>query len=154
MNIGSDFHHQSSLRPPRAARHGHVGSDPGQRPPAGQQLRLLRQFLHVILTTNLSANYTTLAYRDGTTEFHLITTSGANTPIILTNAAKIGHTNSFKVTSAVGQSLVIQFNTNNTLNSSQWQTLLSTNSATGVVQVNDSVNATKPFVIYRAQSGP
>jgi len=111
-------------------------------------------FYHVILKTNLATNYTTLAYRCSTTEFNLITTSATTTPMILTNATKIGHTFSFNVTSAAGQSLVIQFNTNNTLNPSQWQTLLSTNSATGVVQVNDSVNATNPFVIYRAQSGP
>jgi hypothetical protein len=120
----------------------------------GSNYNSLVSFYHAILVTNLAADYTTLAYRCGSTEFNLITTGATTTPIILTNATKIGHTNSFKVTSAVGQSLLIQFNTNKALNSSQWQTLLSTNSATGVVQVNDSVNATNPFVLYRAQSGP
>jgi hypothetical protein len=110
-------------------------------------------FCHLILPTNTvsSSGYTTAAYRYSDTEFSLITTNGITTPVILTNASWSGHTFSFNVTSSVGQSLVIQYNTNADLFSSTWQTLLATDSATGVVHVSDSVNTTNPHVFYRAQ---
>jgi methionine-rich copper-binding protein CopC len=95
-----------------------------------------------------------LAFRDSVTVFTLITTGGATTPVILTDASWSGHTFSFNVTSAVGQSLIIQYNTSGALLSSQWQTLLTTNSATGVVQVSDSLNTGGSHVMYRAQTGP
>jgi len=109
-------------------------------------------FYHYILATNtVSAGYTTAAYRYADTEFSLITTGG--TPIILTNASWSGHTFSFNVNSAVGQSLLIQYNTNLALASSPWQTFLTSNSATGVIHVSDSVNTTNSHVFYRAQTG-
>lgn len=111
-------------------------------------------FYRLIAATNKNS-YTTAAFRDSVTQFSLITTAGsATTPLILTNASWSGHTFSFNVTSAVGQSLIIQYNTSVALNSSLWQTLLTTNSATGVVHVSDSVNTGNPRVLYRAQSGP
>jgi hypothetical protein len=112
-------------------------------------------FYHLILPTNtVSAGYTTAAYRYSGTEFSLITTGGASTPIILTNASWSGHTFGFNVTSAAGQSLIIQYNTNAPPLANQWQTLLATTNATGVVQVSDSANTTNRHVFYRAKSGP
>ncbi|MGO8676208.1 MAG: Ig-like domain-containing protein [Limisphaerales bacterium] len=110
-------------------------------------------FYHLILNSNISAGYTTAAYRYSSTEFNLSTTVGASTPVTLTNMSWSGHTFSFNVASALGQSLIIQFTTN-TPPFSQWQTLLTTNSTTGVVQVADSANTTNRHVFYRAQAGP
>ncbi|MGD0411683.1 MAG: Ig-like domain-containing protein [Verrucomicrobiota bacterium] len=112
-------------------------------------------FYHLILPSNtVSAGYTTAAYRYAATEFNLTTTSGTTTPVILTNASWSGHTFSFNVTSAAGQSLVIQYNTNAPPLANQWQTLLATTNATGVVQVSDSANTTNRHVFYRAHTGP
>ena len=109
-------------------------------------------FYHLILSSNISAGYTTAAYRSSYTEFNLSTTSGTSTPVTLTNLSWSDHTFSFNVISGIGQSLVIQFTTNTPL-FTQWQTFLTTNSATGVVQVTDSVNTTNRHVFYRAQTG-
>jgi len=110
-------------------------------------------FYHLILPTNTLPAYTTAAYRYAATEFNISTASAATMPIVLTNAARSGHTISFNVTSAIGQSLIIQYTTNS-LVSTQWQTLLATTNTTGVVQVSDSVNTTNQHVYYRAQTGP
>jgi hypothetical protein len=108
-------------------------------------------FYRMVSTTNGSA-YFTDAFRDSITYFSLITTSGTTTPLILTNASWSGHTFSFNVTSAAGQSLVVEYNTS--FVSNQWQTLLTTNSATGLVQVSDSSNTTNSLLFYRARTGP
>jgi len=110
-------------------------------------------FYHLILHSNVSAGYTTAAYRSTSTEFNLSTTSGTSTPVVLTNVSWSAHTFSFNVTSAAGQNLIIQYTTNAPL-FSQWQTLLTTNSASGVVQVTDSANTGNRHVFYRAQAGP
>jgi hypothetical protein len=110
-------------------------------------------FYHIISTTNKSG-YTTAAYRESVTQFNLTTSSGAITPLVLTNASWSGHTISFSVTSAADQSLTIQYNASASLSSNQWKTLLTTNSTTGVVQVKDAVNTTNAHVFYRARSGP
>jgi hypothetical protein len=108
-------------------------------------------FYRVIYNTN-NSGYSTAAFRDSVTHFSLITTSGTLTPLILTNASWSSRTFSFDVTSAAGQSLIIQYNMS--FASNQWQTLLTTNSATGRVRVSDSLNTSNSHLIYRARTGP
>jgi hypothetical protein len=114
-------------------------------------------FYHGIYVTNKAGNYATAAFRDSATQFSLVTTGGSATgtggggPVTLTNASWSSGAFSFNVLSDVGQSLIIQFNSS--FASGPWQTLVATNSATGVVQVTDSVNTGKPSVVYRAQLG-
>jgi hypothetical protein len=110
-------------------------------------------FYHANYVTNKAGNYATAAFRSTSTQFSLITSGGATAggPVTLTNASWRGGAFSFNVLSDVGQSLIIQFNSK--FASGPWQTLLTTNSATGVVQVTDSVNTGNPSVVYRAQLG-
>jgi methionine-rich copper-binding protein CopC len=114
-------------------------------------------FYHITVTTNRAARYTTAAYRASTTTFHLVTTSGGTTlptgPINLTNVSSSGNTISFYVTSDVGQSLTVQYNTSSTIDSNQWHTLLATTNTTGSVLVNDSAHTSGKQVFYRAITG-
>jgi methionine-rich copper-binding protein CopC len=113
-------------------------------------------FYHTIVTSN-NPSYITLALREAITQFSLLTTTtggGATGPLVLTNASWSGHTFTFDVTSAINQTVTIQYNTNIGLASSAWKTLLTTNSATGSIQVADSVNTGNSSVFYRAQFGP
>jgi methionine-rich copper-binding protein CopC len=111
-------------------------------------------FYNFIAVTNTSGDYITQAFRESLTQFNLITigAGGVTGPITLTNASWSGGAFGFNVTSAPGQNLIIQYSTD--LNSSQWQTLLVTNSATGFIQVSYSVNTANSHVFYRAQAGP
>ncbi|MGC9944378.1 MAG: Ig-like domain-containing protein [Verrucomicrobiota bacterium] len=111
-------------------------------------------FYQFLLSSNLDAGYLGVAYRYSSTEFNLTTAAAVTTPLVLTNASWSGHAINFKVTSAIGQSLIIQYNTSPPPFTSAWQTLLTTTNTTGVVQVTDSVNTTNRFVFYRAQTGP
>ncbi len=113
-------------------------------------------FYHYIIATN-DSSYTTLAIRESLTQFTLITGAGGGGgtgPLILTNASWNGHELTFNVTSATNQTITVQYNTNLGLASSLWQTLVSTNTGSGVVQVTDSVNTGKSAVFYRAKFGP
>jgi hypothetical protein len=124
---------------------------------AGSNYNCVISFYRV-LTAPEKSGQITAAFRNSVTLFNLTTTGtntgGATAPITLTNPSWSGHTFSFDVTSAVGQSLLIQFNSSGALSANQWQTLLATNSATGVVQVSDSVNTTSQHILYRARTGP
>jgi hypothetical protein len=111
-------------------------------------------FYQFLLSSNLNAGYLGVAYRYSSTEFNLTTAAAVTTPLVLTNASWSGHTINFKVTSAIGQSLIIQYNTSPPPFTNTWQNLLITTNTTGVVQVTDSVNTTNRFVFYRAQAGP
>jgi hypothetical protein len=110
-------------------------------------------FYHLISTTN-NSGYLKTALRSSLTQFSLITTGNAVTPLTLTNASLSGHTFSFDANSAADQSLTIQYNTNDALSPSQWQTLLTTNSATGILQVEIPVNTNNSHIFYRVKSGP
>jgi hypothetical protein len=104
--------------------------------------------------TNKAGDYFTGAYRGAITEFNLATIGGGTTTApVLADASVSGNSFNFNVTSGVGQSLTIQYNTSATLGSNQWQTLLTTNSATGVVQVNVPINPSIPHIFYRTLTG-
>jgi hypothetical protein len=109
-------------------------------------------FYHLIIVSNLPT-YVTVALRETVDQFTLLTTSGsaATGPVVLTNASWSGHTLTFNVSSSSNQTVTIQYNTSLGLASSTWKTLLTTNSATGVFHVTDSVNTGKSSVFYRAQ---
>jgi hypothetical protein len=111
-------------------------------------------FYHLLLSSNLDESYLGLAYRYSVTEFNLSTAAASTTPLLLTKLSWSGHTLSFDVTSAIGQSLIVQYNTGNISSAGQWKTLLTTTNTTGVVQVSDSANTTNHYVFYRAMSGP
>jgi hypothetical protein len=111
-------------------------------------------FYHAILATNIAAGYATSAIRDSVTHFNLITAGGGTAPLVLANVAFNGHTITFSLTAATNQTVIIQSNTNITLATSQWQTLLATNSPTGFIQVNEPVNPAFPGVFYRAVTAP
>jgi hypothetical protein len=111
-------------------------------------------FYHLDLQSNSSPPCVTSAYRYAATEFNLTTTNTATIPIVLTNASRSGKTFSFNVTSAPGQSLIVQYTTNIPPLSNLWKTLTTTTNTTGVFTVHDSVNTTNQGVLYRAQVGP
>ncbi len=111
-------------------------------------------FYHINLGNHTSAGYTTAAYRFSSTEFNLSTTSGAMMPVVLTNASWNGHAFNFNVSSAIGQSVIVEYNTGGGPFSNLWQTLLAATNATGVLQVTDSAHTASPSVFYRARIGP
>jgi hypothetical protein len=111
-------------------------------------------FYHYVSVTN-KPSYITAAYRGSLTIFKLTTTGSAIGPIILTNLASSSGTLSFNVTSAIGQSLIVQYSPDLNAPSNQWQTLIpATNNTTGILPVNDTISAGSPLRFYRAKAGP
>lgn len=102
-------------------------------------------------TTTSNASYTTTAYLATTTDFTLVTSSGGTTgPLILTNSTWSGGALSFDVTSSAGQIFTVEYSA--TMRTNQWQTLLTTNSATGRVRITHA--ATNQYLFYRARKNP
>lgn len=111
-------------------------------------------FYHYHSVTN-KPSYISAAYRGSITVFKLSTTGGAtNSPMVLTNVALSGDILSFNVTSAIGQSLIVQYAADLNAPSNQWQTLLSTTNTTGVLPVTDTISTANPQRFYRAKAGP
>jgi hypothetical protein len=110
-------------------------------------------FYHFTVVSNLPG-YVTVAVRESGNQFTLLTTGGGTNvtgPVSLTNASWNGHNLTFGVSAAANQTVTIQYNTSLSAASSTWKTLLTTNSATGVIQVTDTVNTGESSVFYRAQ---
>lgn len=102
-------------------------------------------------TATSNASYTTSASLSTTTDFPLVTSSGGGTgPLILTNATFSGGTFRFNVLSSPGQSFAVEYSS--TMLTNQWLTLLTTNSATGVLQITHPV--TNQYFFYRARKMP
>jgi hypothetical protein len=87
-----------------------------------------------------------------TTRFDLVTSGTSSGALVLTNATWSGNVFSFDVTSAAGQTLSVEYSTN--LIAGQWQTLLTTNSATGRVQIVDPNSTASRHRSYRARNAP
>jgi hypothetical protein len=100
---------------------------------------------------NTNATYATEAFRATATQFALSTTSGATVPLVLTNATWASGLFSFDVTSAAGQTLTVEYSTS--LQAGSWNTLVTTNSATGDVKITDPAPVTNPCRFYRARTG-
>lgn len=101
-------------------------------------------------TGSSNASYTTAAYLATSTEFTVITSGGGSTsPLVLTQPLWSGGVFSFDVTSSPGQTFTVEYST--TLMTNQWQTLLTTNSPTGRLRINQP--ATNPYRFYRARKG-
>ena len=102
-------------------------------------------------TGTSNASYTTSASLSSTTEFPLVTSGGGGTgPLILTNAALSVGVFRFNVLSSPGQTFTVEYSS--TMRTNQWLTLLTTNSATGVVQITHP--ATNQYFFYRARKVP
>lgn len=102
-------------------------------------------------TSISNAGYSTTAYLATSTDFTVITSGGAVTgPLILTNSAWSGDAFSFDVTSSAGQTFTVEYSA--TMLTNQWQTLLTTNSATGRVRITHS--ATNQYLFYRVLKNP
>jgi hypothetical protein len=98
-----------------------------------------------------NASYSAIAYVATSTDFDLATSSGTETaPLILTNAAWTNGTFTFDVISSPGQSLTVDYSS--TMLTNQWQTLLITNSTTGLARITHS--ATNRYLFYRARKNP
>ena len=102
-------------------------------------------------TGTSNASYTTSASLSTTTEFPLVTSGGGGTgPLILTNAVLATGVFRFNVLSSPGQTFAVEYSA--TMRTNQWLTLLTTNSATGVVQITHP--ATNQYFFYRARTVP
>ncbi len=111
-------------------------------------------FYHYVSVTNLPS-YITAAYWGSITIFNLTTTGSAVSPMLLTNFSRSGDSLSFNVTSAVGQSLIIQYSADLNAPSNQWQTLIpATTNTTGTLPVTDTISAANPQRFYRSKAGP
>ncbi len=75
----------------------------------------------------------------------------ASAALTLTNATLSSGVFSFDVVSLPGTTLTVEYN--NTLGSNQWQSLLSTNSPTGLVHITAPGSGTNPRLFYRVRSG-
>jgi hypothetical protein len=114
-------------------------------------------FLHLSGATNTATATTTGAYLESATQFSLITTGGGTggtggtlTAPTLANPFWNGHFFSFTVNAGTNENVTVEFNSS--LSSNGWQTLFSTNTLTGVIQVTDTLNTTGPAVFYRAEA--
>ncbi len=108
-------------------------------------------FYRVILATN-GSSYATFVYKASSTQFGITTGSGTATgPLVLTNAAFAAGVFGFDVTSAAGQTFTIEYVTNLP---GLWQSLLTTNSATGRLRITDPRSTTRRELLYRARNGP
>ena len=102
-------------------------------------------------TTTSNASYTTAVYLGTSTDFTLLTTGGASLgPLVFTNLTRAGGLTGFDVRSATGQSFTVEYSV--TLLTNQWQTLLTTNSASGLLHLTHS--ATNKYLFYRARKNP
>jgi hypothetical protein len=102
-------------------------------------------------TGKSKASYTTSASLSTTTEFPLVTSGGGGTgPLILTNAAWSGGVFAFDVISSPGQTFAVEYSS--TLITNQWLSLLTTNSATGLLRVTHT--GANPYLFYRAKKSP
>ena len=77
--------------------------------------------------------------------FGYFRTSGA--PLVFTNLTRAVGITSFDVKSSTGQSFTVEYSV--TMLTNQWQTLVATNSATGLLRINHS--ATNKYLFYRAR---
>ncbi len=89
--------------------------------------------------------YAALASQSAVTYFPLSTVLG------LSNAAWSDGTFSFDVTSAPGQTVIIEYSA--TLQAGSWITLVTTNSVSGRVTIPDTPPNTSPYRFYRARPG-
>ena len=113
-------------------------------------------FLHASGTTNEANAYTDGAYVETITQFSLTTTNGISvipTPPTLVNPILSGNTINFSVNATPNQNVTVQFNSSG-LASGGWQTLMTTNSGSGVFQVSDTINTANNSVFYRAFIAP
>jgi methionine-rich copper-binding protein CopC len=78
-------------------------------------------------------------------------TTASGGQLTLTNAIWSGGIFAFDIISQAGQTLTVEYSS--TLRSNQWQTLLTTNSPTGLVHIADPHSSTNPYLFYRAQTG-
>jgi len=102
-------------------------------------------------TSTSNASYTTSAYLATSTDFTLLTSGGAVTgPLIFTNSTWSGGVFNCDVISSAGQSFTVEYSA--TMLTNQWQTLLTTNSATGRVRITHS--AANQYLFYRARKNP
>lgn len=75
-------------------------------------------------------------------------TSGA--PLVFTNLTRALGITSFDVKSSTGQSFTVEYSV--TMLTNQWQTLVATNSASGLLRINHS--STNKYLFYRARKNP
>lgn len=80
--------------------------------------------------------------------FGYFNTSGS--PLVFTNLTRAVGITSFDVKSSAGQSFTIEYSV--TMLTNQWQTLVITNSASGLLRINHS--ATNKYLFYRARKNP
>lgn len=80
--------------------------------------------------------------------FGYFNTSGA--PLVFTNLTRAVGITSFDVKSSAGQGFTVEYSV--TMLTNQWQTLVTTNSASGLLRINHS--ATNKHLFYRARKNP
>lgn len=80
--------------------------------------------------------------------FGYFNTSGAS--LVFTNLTRAVGITSFDVKSSAGQSFTVEYSV--TMLTNQWQTLVTTNSASGLLRINHS--ATNTYLFYRARKNP
>ena len=86
-------------------------------------------------------------------DFGFFTTSGGGAgsiPLVFTNLTRTASLTSFDMKSATGQNFTVEYSV--TMLTNQWQTLVTTNSATGLLRINHS--ATNKYLFYRARKNP
>ena len=85
-------------------------------------------------------------------DFGFIRTAGApvTNPLVFTNFTRVVGVASFDVKSSPGQSFTVDYSV--TMLTNQWQTLVTTNSASGLLRINHS--ATNQYLFYRARKNP
>jgi len=107
-------------------------------------------FYRFLATTNGAGTEASEVFRATSTQFTLVTVVVLPpVPLVLTNAAWSANGLTFEVTSSESQALTVEYST--TLAPGSWEKLVSTNSATGRVQISDPASKTDPNRTYRAR---
>ncbi|MDB6111678.1 MAG: hypothetical protein JWR69_3428 [Pedosphaera sp.] len=100
-------------------------------------------------TWTSNATYVTGSFRASVTEFSLVTTGSGSRPTLANATVTAGKFN-FDVISSSSLALTVEYSTN--LLATNWQTLLTTNTAAGTLHLLDSRPATNKSIFYRVRA--
>ena len=100
-----------------------------------------------------NATYAAVGYRTSGTEFSIYTTGAASTVPVVSNPTWSGGGIGFDVATSPNQAVKVKYSTDLSLPTSQWQTLLTTNSPGTSVHITIPPQA-GAAVFFRLQSGP
>jgi hypothetical protein len=99
-------------------------------------------------TWTSNATYVTGSFRASVTQFSVVTGGGASRPTLANATVTAGKFN-FDVISPSSLALIVEYSTD--LPATNWQTLLTTNTAAGTLHLIDSRPATNKSIFYRVR---